>query len=280
MGAELWSDGTPTWREAATQARALMDTLRIMLSTTRMISVMGSPDAGKSTFLEKTFGITTLGSGVEDAARTKQVSVFQHPKFNEELRPVYIADIPGYGDSVEERNEVVLFFRTALASLGPAAKTMWIHRAGRDEVRASDELFQAVSGALSLVVVTHVDSRLAEMVESTYDNLDKAKFDFEADDADVKLRYIERDIMQTVKSEVLDNIDRIRDRKFRCPPIVWASLSPNSWLYSGPLGRRRPKNPPADLRTEVADINKFFNLKDAVALRAQLDAMLGIAVPL
>eukprot|EP00747_Dinoflagellata_sp_TGD_P184118 gnl/TRDRNA2_/TRDRNA2_39478_c0_seq1.p1 gnl/TRDRNA2_/TRDRNA2_39478_c0~~gnl/TRDRNA2_/TRDRNA2_39478_c0_seq1.p1 ORF type:complete len:820 (+),score=112.90 gnl/TRDRNA2_/TRDRNA2_39478_c0_seq1:79-2538(+) len=280
LGAELWSDDTPTCSEAATRAHALMDTLRIMLSTTRMISVMGSPDAGKSTFLEKTFGIATLGSGVHDAARTKQVSLFQHPEFNEELRPVYIADIPGYGDSVEERNEIVLFFRTALASLGPAAKTMWIHRAGNNEVRASDELFQAVSGSLSLVVVTHVDSRLAEMVESTYDALEKDKFDFEADDADKKLRDIERDIMKAVKSEALENIERIRDRTFPCPPIVWASLSPNSWLYSGPPGRRRPRKPPADLITEVADIKKFFDLKDAAALRTQLDDMLGIAVPL
>jgi len=60
--------------------RAKVDVLRLMTAATRILTVFGAPDAGKTTFLETVYGFEDLGPGAEESGRTSVASLHRHPR--------------------------------------------------------------------------------------------------------------------------------------------------------------------------------------------------------
>jgi len=80
--------------------------LRQVLSRSRIIFPVGLPDAGKSTFLKKGYGIK-CATGLDTSGRTPAITFYPHPKSKDgNYSLVLIADVPGFGDEIAARNDI------------------------------------------------------------------------------------------------------------------------------------------------------------------------------
>lgn len=261
----------------AQRAFAFRDMLLLLLSTTRLVSVMGAPDAGKSSFLESVYKIKTKGVGLGQNLRTDLISMFKHPDFDNECFRVWVADVPGYGDSVESRNLLVEYFSTMLRTMGPTSVMVWLHKADRDKLLLSDSLFDAVCGVITVAVVTHVDARFEEMLKSMYNNyyeeLEDDGSDQELSDECIQdLRRQEFALMEEMKLEVEGNFHRMRGDQ-PGPQILYTTLDQTSWLFKGRRPRNRPQQrKPVDMKLDVRDVLDYFNMQSPEDIRAMLDS--------
>jgi GTP-binding protein EngB required for normal cell division len=80
--------------------------LRELLARTKVIVPLGAPDAGKSTLLRKVYGIN-CPSGLSVAGRTRVAALYPHPTlYDKDHAPVFVADVPGFGDVVSVRDQI------------------------------------------------------------------------------------------------------------------------------------------------------------------------------
>merc|ERR1740123_2547725 len=93
---------------AARQAVAMADLLRVHLSRVRILAPMGDADAGKSTLLRKVYGVD-VRAGLSSANRTSTLSLHRHPAYDAHWLPAYVMDVPGCGDAVRARQDIVKF---------------------------------------------------------------------------------------------------------------------------------------------------------------------------
>jgi len=255
---------------------ALVDLLRIQLTVTRVMCVLGAPDAGKSTFLEKAFGIKTRGAGMEKEACTDIVTMYEHPWYNSFYCRAYVADVPGFGDSIEQRNDLVRDFLVMIRILGPALSLVWLHAADRDVKQPSDELFEAVSSRVTMVVVTHLDTYLEKRLVSMYarhrDELERMKSE-EQGAVDEKRLHLELELMREVKTEVEQKIMRLHDKVGKSPNICWAAFSDSSWLCESKNSSDEwmSAEPPKKMKTDVESVRKFFGIMPIESIRKLMD---------
>lgn len=265
----------------AFETLAYEDTLRTTLSSMRILFVMGEKDAGKTTFLSKVFKIEGLSTGYLEEERTDETTFYQHPKFNQEFCPVYVADTPGIRDAVGHRNDSVRLLSTCAVSLPNVSCVAWLTTAKRPDEKpsADDHMFAllARAGIIRFVVITHVDDRVKQMWDAELVKLEKIEQD---DIFDQEATKKQQEIMQTIKNDLLVSLKQLYsfDPKL-IPIVVYACLSEQSWAYTGErIGRRRRDPPKAPDLWEGAkkDITEFFNILDAEKLQGLIDGVMGV----
>jgi GTP-binding protein EngB required for normal cell division len=145
----------------AHRVMSLVRQQRLQLARTRLLIVAGAPDVGKTTILREVFGLKHLVAGLGQEGRTEQVDFELHPSGDDQLRPIYLVDTPGYGDGeLLHRNDMGRILLGAGKWLPGGVILLWVVQAGRNVRKEADELLRGMVANLGLtllVVVTHVD---------------------------------------------------------------------------------------------------------------------------
>lgn len=145
---------------------ANLDLLRLRLSRTRVVLPFGPPDAGKTTILKKAFDLD-LANGLLEEGRTNRLSFHQSQVVHLESSELLVGDVPGYGDSKPERNNVVrIMSNFALdEKLSEMMLILLVIRSGRDVQQEFDVLVEelARTRAKFMVIFTHADRRFADI---------------------------------------------------------------------------------------------------------------------
>jgi len=288
----------------ASRAWAKLDILRILFATTRLVVALGMPDVGKSNFLEKVFGITSKGSGLDPDTsgvgmnpenRTSSVSVYRHPSHSHSCN-AYVVDCPGYGDNEEERSATVCALLLTLRNF-PAGATqgVWLLSASRNIVQAIDDLLPKIYGVISLIVVTHLDSRIGEMHTSRLRDLPPdLKKKENSEKANEWIKKEEREIMKNIQYEVNAYVKSvyhgIEDHEVKepsePPDVVYACLGVDGWLCTGERDEFVTPDPPKKFQHTLEEVIDFFHhtsaphtpLLTAGQLRDKIDRMMGLPV--
>jgi len=256
-------------------AWALLDMLRMSLATTRLCIVMVGMDAGKSSFLEHVFSpVKTAGAGYNERNRTRTVSLLRHPQFIAGFRPVFLVDVPGYGDAVEERNAMVRWLSQSLFSLGPLSTLVWMHEASKDEHRDSDKLLKIVCPHIHCVMITHLDIFLARLFKSLLADLQNEGFDFDDRTANEKQRERELCLLRDLKGTVEGNITRVCEPN--TPRMQWTAIDNRSWLYDGDDPNRFAEEKPKHMVLKNSEIRDYFGVHNKNAVRQDLDKAMGL----
>jgi len=157
----------PQTKEEA--ARCVIQSLqrqRLLMSRTRLLVIAGAPDVGKTTILREAYALKHLRCGLSKQARTEELTFELHPDGDEDARPVYLVDSPGFGDGAElHRNDMGRLLVSAGRWLPGAITLLWVMRAGRQVRQEADSLLagmRASSEVRLLVIVTHIDKLFEE----------------------------------------------------------------------------------------------------------------------
>jgi len=204
------------------------------------------------------------------------LTMYEHPWYNRFYCRAFVADVPGFGDAIEQRNDLVRDFLGMIRILGPALSLVWLHSADRDIKQPSDELFEAVSSRVCMVVVTHLDAYFAKRLVSMYTRHRKELSTLQSEGqsvVDQKRLDLERELMQEVKTEVEENITRIHDKVGKLPRICWAAFSENSWLCEpkDSSAEWMSAEPPKNLKTDVKIFREFFDIMPIESIRDLID---------
>mmetsp|Transcript_135079 Transcript_135079/g.305806 ORF Transcript_135079/g.305806 Transcript_135079/m.305806 type:complete len:882 (+) Transcript_135079:22-2667(+) len=165
-----WLAGTrkdqlsPVACAAAQRVVTRLHEVRTTLAQHRVVLVMGSPDAGKSQFLNSVFGIQTCPG---QYVATERLRVYPHPDAPAGYNAL-LCDVPGIGDNLEARADAVrLASRAVGLCQGQPDRGMvvvvWLLNAEalRYDVPDHDELFRHVLEHVPLqnrlIVVTKTD---------------------------------------------------------------------------------------------------------------------------
>ncbi|CAE7454704.1 unnamed protein product [Symbiodinium sp. CCMP2456] len=91
----------PRDAHAGDRALALLTLMRLHLARVQLLVTAGSPDTGKTTFFREVFGLSHLRAGLSEEGRTDEVLCALHPDSDLRFRPVYLVDMPGFGDGTQ-----------------------------------------------------------------------------------------------------------------------------------------------------------------------------------
>ncbi|CAE7754584.1 unnamed protein product, partial [Symbiodinium necroappetens] len=91
----------PRDAHAGDRALALLTLMRLHLARVQLLVTAGSPDTGKTTFFREVFGLSYLKAGLSEEGRTDEVLCALHPDSDLRFRPVYLVDMPGFGDGTQ-----------------------------------------------------------------------------------------------------------------------------------------------------------------------------------
>ncbi|CAE7245226.1 unnamed protein product, partial [Symbiodinium sp. CCMP2592] len=91
----------PRDAHAGDRALALLTLMRLHLARVHLLVTAGSPDTGKTTLFREVFGLSHLSAGLSEEGRTDEVLCALHPDADLRFRPVYLVDMPGFGDGTQ-----------------------------------------------------------------------------------------------------------------------------------------------------------------------------------
>lgn len=148
------------WRgeKAAKGVLALLDRLRLALSRTRIVITVGPPDSGKTTILNRVFGLRRE-AGLGEHGRTKVLTLTPCP----DMPDVLLADVPGFGNSEDALNHAFSLAQSLTAIEG-LVQTVVVLKSGRHEQHPVDELLRYLRPPV-LVVMTQADKRFLDLVQ-------------------------------------------------------------------------------------------------------------------
>jgi len=281
VGDHLFEAPPESPQQAAWHASAWEDIIRLKLATTRIIALMGEPDAGKTLFTRQVFGINTAERpGRGESGRTGQMMFYPHPQHCIGYCESYVVDTPGFGDSVESRNDAVRIFAACAEGMAGACCCYWIWKAKRATVSPADDVFKLMLPSCAGIIITQVDTRVQELADDKVREMQEEGFDFKADGAKQELAARQKEVMETVKAEVEGRIRQLCG-DIECPPLMYAVLHKDSWACTEENARDSDDSDrdslPKKWKTAGRDVKKFFELSNSIQLRSAIDRKMGIA---
>lgn len=140
--------------EAAKRVLASLDHLRLALSRTRIVFTLGPPDSGKSTLLNRVFGLQ-LPAGLGRRGRTKALTLIPCP----DMPDILLADVPGFGDAQQEARNDAVRLMLSLAKIQGLMQILVVLKSSRQENHPMDDLVRAASSMKVpvRVVITQAD---------------------------------------------------------------------------------------------------------------------------
>mmetsp|Transcript_70802 Transcript_70802/g.188890 ORF Transcript_70802/g.188890 Transcript_70802/m.188890 type:complete len:861 (-) Transcript_70802:96-2678(-) len=282
------ADGPPRWAEwlagtrkdqlsptacaAAQRVVTRLHEVRTTLARHRVVLVMGSPDAGKSQFLNSVFGIQTCPG---QYVATERLRVYPHPDAPAGYNAL-LCDVPGIGDNLEARADAVrLASRAVGLCQGQPDRGMvvvvWLLNAEalRYDVPDHDELFRHVLEHVPqqnrLVVVTKTDCFFGKKWQEVPAD---AKREWKKN-AGLREQYFTQVVQQCRTS--LD--EECRRHGVSAQELVYTSLVPETeddedvpkWKQELPT--RFPLAPVDELRTRVNHVLGFTGCDQLVPAR-------------
>lgn len=150
-----------TEEERTMAVLASLDHLRVHLSGHRIVLPLGLTDAGKSTVLNKVFGLQRpAGLSKASAGRTRTLTFAPCIGMTE----VLVADAPGVGDSEKARNDAVSL-GLSLADIQGLLQVLVVMASGRDTQSSLDTFAEMLRQhpVPVIVVITHADKRFSDL---------------------------------------------------------------------------------------------------------------------
>jgi GTP-binding protein EngB required for normal cell division len=260
------------------EARRALTALRLQqlhLARTRLMIVGGAPDVGKTTLLRKTFDLAHLTAGLNHAARTEQLTFELHPHGNEQHRPIYLVDTPGFGDGEElHRNDMARLLLGAGSWLPHGTTLLWVIKAGRNVRQEADELLRkfAASSFTPIVVVTHIDKLFEDRYREVGPEWKKGELEG-VPAKDPRWAEKRRKLMNELRDEVADGIQSILGKP-ELPEIVYACLG--GWMASSEPDDEDEFAQAAPWSWARQELTEVFAVQGHEDLRRWLDGKLGL----
>jgi len=274
-GAALPGGAPATKEQAARRAVGLLQLQRLVVARVRLLVVGGAPDVGKTTFLREVFGLKHLEAGLSCQGRTDQVTFDLHPDGDEQLRPVYLVDTPGFGDGeLKHRNDMGRLLLGAGSWIPGGVTLLWVIRAGRSVRQEADELIRQMtaSSVAVVVVVTHMDKLFEERYREVGPQWREGPLK-DVPTKDERWEQRRRLLMGELREEVAAGVRSVVGREQE-PEMVYACLG--GWVA----------NTQAEEEDEFAavppwpwarrELTAFFNILGGRDLRTWLDSKLDL----
>jgi len=260
--------------EAARRAVSLMQVQRLILARTRLLIVGGAPDVGKTTVLREVFGFKHLAAGLSPAGRTEKVTFELHPDGDEQLRPVYVVDTPGFGDAeCLYRNDMGRLLLGAGNWIPGGITLLWVMKAGRNVRQEADEFLRTMATSHAvLVVVTHVDQLFEERYRDMGPKWREGPLKG-VPKTDKRWEEHRRGLMAELGDEVTAGVRSVVGRESDLE-TVYACLG--GWMASDGADEEDEfaASPPWPWARQ--ELKAFFHVKSRHELRCWLDAKLGL----
>lgn len=270
----------PRDAHAGDRALALLTLMRLHLARVQLLVTAGSPDTGKTTFFREVFGLSHLKAGLSEEGRTDEVLCALHPDSDLRFRPVYLVDMPGFGDGTQlHRNDMCRLLLHVGRSLARNVQLIWVLRAGRHTRNEAEEFVLSLMQAIMrppLVLVTHVDKLFEERYREAGPRWRDGPL-HGIPPKDPQWKSLRRTLMQELRDEIFATIRsglQLEEASELEMEVVFACLG--GWMArsDGEEDEFAETPPWSWARDELTD---FYGILGRSELRCLLDSRLGLA---
>eukprot|EP00811_Abedinium_folium_P004950 NODE_14560_length_1101_cov_6.987680.p1 GENE.NODE_14560_length_1101_cov_6.987680~~NODE_14560_length_1101_cov_6.987680.p1 ORF type:complete len:347 (+),score=66.82 NODE_14560_length_1101_cov_6.987680:1-1041(+) len=242
--------------------------LRQVMARSRIIIPLGLPDAGKSTFLKKVYGIR-CATGLGRAGRTPAITLYPHPRFYEHNHaPIFVADVPGFGDVIAARNDIsrMLLSLAAIPAFRQSFVIMVLIPSGRPVLGQIKELTDKMDadGVYYEYFITKVDKVYEDRIEDTHN---KFKEGLEGG-TDMRQEAARREVARGI---LHDDREQVHDK-----PHHYLCLA--GWAAESDDDEDEETAQPRYRFIKKSDVQEFFNMMSTGDVGRYVDGKLGLSM--